>query len=275
MNTARKTTARRLLGRLPWIDPGRAPLPARTAFVTGASSGIGRALAAELCTRGYDVYLTARRTAALEDLRAELAATHPRRTVALAALDVTDHEAVVKTLDDAAAALGGIGVVFANAGTDADGNIGTGHFETHRAVIDVNFIGAMATIDAATALFRRQGGGQIVGISSVAASAGLPGGAPYSSSKAALSTYLQSLRAETWKEAITVTTIAPGYIDTPINEAMGDKRRFLIDTSAGARKIMDRVEAGARTAAVPRFPWAFVGYLLRRAPDSVIARAAT
>ncbi|MFD9122858.1 SDR family NAD(P)-dependent oxidoreductase [Streptomyces bottropensis] len=61
MNGTERPTARRLLGKLPFVDPGRPPLPARTAFLTGASSGIGKALAAELCARGYDVYLTARR----------------------------------------------------------------------------------------------------------------------------------------------------------------------------------------------------------------------
>ncbi|MFD5393312.1 SDR family NAD(P)-dependent oxidoreductase [Streptomyces sp. NPDC127097] len=272
MKTAPRTTARRLLGRLPWVDPGRAPLLARTAFVTGASSGIGRALAAELCARGYDVFLTARRTAALEELRADLMGKYPRRKVELAGLDVTDHAAVVKALDDAASVLGGLGVVLANAGADTEGDVGSGHFADHRAVVEVNLIGAMATIDAATALLRKQGGGQIVGISSVAASAGLRGGAPYCASKAGLSTYMQSLRTETWTSAITVTTILPGYIDTAINEVLGGRRPFLIDARLGARKIMDRAESGAHTAAVPRFPWALAASLLRRAPDWMIAR---
>ncbi|QUQ67510.1 short chain dehydrogenase [Kutzneria sp. CA-103260] len=248
-------------------------MPARTAFVTGASSGIGRALAVELCARGYDVFLAARRTAVLDELRTELAGVYPQRKVAFTSLDVTDHAAVVSALDDAAAQLGGLGIAFANAGADTEGDIGSGHFSSHRDVIAVNLIGAMATIDAATALFRTQGGGQIVGISSVAASAGLPGGAPYCASKAGLTTYLQALRAETWKSDITVTTIVPGYIDTPLNEAMGGRRPFLIDTRAGVRKIMDRVESGAHTAAVPRFRWALVAGLLRIAPDWMIARS--
>ncbi|MDX3695993.1 SDR family NAD(P)-dependent oxidoreductase [Streptomyces europaeiscabiei] len=272
MNGTEPPTARRLLGKLPFVDPGRPPLPARTAFLTGASSGIGKALAAELCTRGYDVYLTARRIELLEELRAQLTDAFPQRSVTVAALDVTEHEAVARTIDDAARQFGGLGMVIANAGVDVGGNIGEGHFEAHRAVVDVNLLGAMATIDAAVAHFRSKGGGQVVGFSSVVAGAGLPGGAPYCASKAGLTRYLQSLRGELWNSGITVTTVAPGYIDTPINESLGDKRAFLIDTRTGARKIMDRIESGAVHATVPRVPWAVVEYLLARLPTRLLRK---
>jgi NAD(P)-dependent dehydrogenase (short-subunit alcohol dehydrogenase family) len=272
MNGTELSTARRLLGMLPFVDPGRPPLPARTAFLTGASSGIGKALAAELCARGYDVYLTARRIEVLEELRTQLTTAFPQRWVTVAALDVTEYEAVAWAIDDAAKQFGGLGMVIANAGADAEGNIGEGRFEAHRAVVDVNLLGAMATIDASVAHFRRQGGGQVVGITSVVAVAGLPGGAPYYASKAGLTRYLQSLRGELWNSDITVTTVAPGYIDTPINEALGDKRPFLIDARTGARKIMDRVESGAVHATVPRVPWAVVEYLLARTPTRLLRK---
>ncbi|MFI0717315.1 SDR family NAD(P)-dependent oxidoreductase [Streptomyces inhibens] len=265
-------TGRRLLGKLPFVALGRPPLPARTAFLTGASSGIGKALAAELCARDYDVCLTARRIGALEELQAQLIAGFPRRSVAVAALDVTDYEAVARAVDDATWRFGRLGLVIANAGADTWGNIGEGRFEAHRAVVDVNLLGAMATIDAAVTHFRRQGGGQVVGVTSVAAVCGVPGGSPYSASKAGLARYLQSLRGELWKSGITVTTIAPGYIDTPINDSQGGKRPFLIDTRTGARKIMDRIEAGAVHATVPRVPWAVVEYLLARAPAHMLGK---
>ncbi|AZS75017.1 short-chain dehydrogenase [Streptomyces lydicus] len=272
MNGAELPAARSLLGKLPFVDPGRPPLPARTAFLTGASSGIGKALATELCARGYDVCLTARRIKALEELRAQLTAVFPQCSVTVAALDVTDHEAVARTVDDAAGRFGSLGLVIANAGADTWGNIGEGRFEAHRAVVDVNLLGAMATIDAAVAHLRRQSAGQVVGITSVAAVCGVPGGAPYSASKAGLTRYLQSLRGELWKSGITVTTIAPGYIDTPINDSLGDNRPFLIDTRTGARKIMDRIEAGAIHAAVPRVPWTVVEYLLARTPPRMLQK---
>src|SRR5204862_2797042 len=124
-----------------------------------------------------------------------------------------------------------------------------------------NVIGANATVDAAIAQFRRQGGpGQVVGIASVAGVRGLPGSASYSASKAAVSVYLEAVRAETHHEPITVTTIAPGYIDTPINEDV-KSRPFLIDVETGARVTADLIERRVAYATAPRWPW----NVLRRA----------
>jgi NAD(P)-dependent dehydrogenase (short-subunit alcohol dehydrogenase family) len=129
----------------------------------------------------------------------------------------------------------------------------------------------MATIDAAVALFRRQGGGQIVGIGSVAGARGLPTSGSYSASKAGVATYLDSVRVETHREPITVTTIAPGYIDTPINQDM-KSRPFLVSVDKGARITADLIERGAGYATVPRFPWTLIVPLLRVLPVSLLAR---
>ncbi|MDX6660053.1 MAG: hypothetical protein QOJ55_875 [Solirubrobacteraceae bacterium] len=145
--------------------------------------------------------------------------------------------------------------------------------ERNRAIVETNLIGAMATIEAAVALFRRQGGdGQVVGISSVAGVRGLPGSASYSASKAGVGAYLESVRAETYREPITVTTIAPGYIDTPINQDM-KSRPFLVDVDKGARITADLIERGVGYATVPRFPWTLVKPLLRVLPTSWLARS--
>ncbi|WP_432143706.1 SDR family NAD(P)-dependent oxidoreductase [Streptomyces sp. bgisy084] len=113
------------------------------------------------------------------------------------------------------------------------GDTSEGRFEAHRAAVDVYLLGATATIDAAVTHSRRQRGGQAVGIAPVAAAFGVPGGSLYSASKAGLTRYLQSLRGGLWKNSITVTTIAPGYIAPPINEPLGDKRPFLIGSRTG------------------------------------------
>jgi short-subunit dehydrogenase len=132
----------------------------------------------------------------------------------------------------------------------------------------------MATIDAAVTLFRHQdGGGQIVGIGSVAGVRGLPGSGSYSASKAAIATYLEAVRAETYGEPITVTTLAPGYIDTPINQDM-KSRPFLIDAEKGARIMADLIERGVGYATVPRMPWTVIAPLLRVLPTSLLARSA-
>jgi NAD(P)-dependent dehydrogenase (short-subunit alcohol dehydrogenase family) len=245
---------------------------ARTVFITGASSGIGRALALELAGRGHDLFLTARRLDALEELRAEVAAAQPGRRVEVRRLDVTDEADVAAALAEAAERLGRVDIVVANAGVGNSGRVGEGHADRARTIVETNLIGAMATVDAAVALFRRQGGGgQVVGIGSVAGIRGLPGSSSYSASKAGLKAYLESVRAETHGEPITVTTIAPGYIDTPINRDV-QSRPFLIDVEKGARLTADLIERGVGYATVPRLPWTLIAPLLRIVPTAWVAR---
>jgi short-subunit dehydrogenase len=247
---------------------------AKSVFITGASSGIGRALAAELAGRGCDLFLTARRLDALEETRAEIASTAPGSKVEVRRLDVTDEADVIMALAEAAEKLGGLDVVVANAGLGDSGLVGKGSMERARPIVETNLIGAMATIDAAVVQMRQQQrGGQIVGIGSVAGVRGLPGSGSYSASKAGLAAYLEAVRAETHDEPITVTTLAPGYIDTPINEEM-KSRPFLIDAKKGARIMADLIERRVRYATVPRMPWTLLAPLLRVLPTSVLARSA-
>jgi NAD(P)-dependent dehydrogenase (short-subunit alcohol dehydrogenase family) len=208
----------------------------------------------------------------LEQVRAEITTADPGRRVEIRRLDVTDDADVAAAISEAAEAFGRIDIVVANAGLGSSGPVGEGRMARDRLVIETNLIGAMATIDAAVALFRRQGGGQIVGVGSVAGSRGLPTSGSYSASKAGIATYLDSVRVETHREPITVTTIAPGYIDTPINQDM-KSRPFLISVEKGAQLAADLIERGAGYATVPRFPWTVVVPLLRVLPTSLLARA--
>jgi NAD(P)-dependent dehydrogenase (short-subunit alcohol dehydrogenase family) len=247
---------------------------AKTVFITGASSGVGRALALELARRGYDLFLTARRLDALEQVRSDIAGAAPGRRVEIRQLDVTDYGDVATAIGEAAEQLGRCDIVVANAGVGNSGAVGEGNMERARLIVDTNLIGAMATIDAAVALFRRQGGsGQIVGVGSMAGVRGLPGSSSYSASKAGVAVYLESVRAETDGEPITVTTLAPGYIDTPLNEDV-KSRPFLIDVEKGARIMADLIERGVGYATVPRLPWTLIKPLLRVLPTSWLARSA-
>ena len=244
----------------------------KAVFITGASSGIGRALALELARRGYDLFLTARRVDALEGLRTEINAAQPERRVHMRQLDVRDDAAVAAAIEQAAAELGRVDIAVANAGVGNSGRVGEGSMDRARLIIETNLLGAIATIDAAVALFRRQGGeGQVVGIGSVAGVRGLPGSSSYSASKAGVRAYLESVRAETLEEPIAVTTIAPGYIDTPINQDV-KSRPFLIDVEKGARTMADMIERGVGHSTVPRMPWTLITPLLRVLPTSLIAR---
>jgi short-subunit dehydrogenase len=245
----------------------------RAALITGASSGIGHGLAHEFARRGYELGLCARRGDALQELREDILRHNPTRRVEIRELDVTDYEAVPAVVEELAAALDGLDLVIANAGVGASGAVGHGHARADRAVIETNMLGAMATIDAAVALFLRQGRGQIVAISSVAAFRGLSGSASYSASKAGIAVYTDAVRAELHGTPIKVTTLYPGYIDTPLNQDI-ERRPFLIDLDKGAALIADKIERGVNSSTIPVYPWGVVSRLLRSAPTALIAKMA-
>ena len=242
----------------------------KSILITGASSGIGRQLAIEFAARGYRLALTARRLDALATLRAELQARHPGLAVEIAALDVQRTAEVAPAVEALATALGGLDIVVANAGIGDTGLVGSGGFARDAAVIQTNVLGAMATLDAAVALFRRQQRGQLVAISSVAAARGMPGAGAYCASKAALAVYADSIRHELHGSGIAVTTLYPGFIDTPLNNHMA-KRPFLVTVEDGGRRMADLIEKRVGNAAVPRWPWTAVMTLLRHAPSSRLA----
>ena len=245
----------------------------RNVIITGASSGIGKSLAFELARRGDDLVLAARRVETVEQIASEIRARFPERKVEARALDVTRYADVFKLIDDEAKRLGRIDLVVANAGIGSNGLIGAGHFDADRRTIETNVIGAMATIDASIALFRSQGRGHIVVIASVAAFRGLPGSGSYSASKAAIATYADSARVEVHGKPIKVTTLFPGYIDTPINQDMGDARPFLIDVEKGAKIIADLIDRGVQKATVPVWPWNVVGFFLKLLPTAMLAKS--
>lgn len=240
-------------------------------LITGASSGIGKALAFELARRGNHLALAARRIHVLETLRETILQTAPAIDVAVAELDVTDTAAVSGVVEDLSRRLGGLDTVVANAGIGLGERIGRDDFAKSRRTIEVNLLGAMATVDAAVALFLESGGGHVVGISSVAAFRGMPRGASYSASKAGFATYLEALRAETLGKRIHVTVLYPGYIDTPLNDML-PSRPFLIDVEKGAAIIAGLMAKKVRRSTVPVFPWNIVGRLLKVLPTGIIAR---
>ena len=241
-------------------------------LLTGASSGIGAALARQLASQGYDLALAARRTDDLQRLADELQQAHAIRAVVLP-LDVTDYAACQQAIQAAHDALDGLDGVIANAGIGLSGKAGSERFERYRQTLETNLLGAIACLDAATHLFRQQGHGHLVAIASVAGKRGLPASAGYSASKAGLISYMQSLELELYRSPIaTTTTILPGYIDTPINQNAGP-RPFLIDVEQGARLIARHIEKRSRSAYVPGWPWALIGRLLPWLPTSLLAKA--
>ena len=244
----------------------------RAILITGASSGIGKHLALEFAARGDRLALAARRLDSLQSLKQDILAAHPQAQVELRALDVQQVETVAPLIEELATSFGGLDIVVANAGIgEGGGAIGSGGFARDAAIIQTNVLGAMATLDAAIAVFRRQGHGHAVAIASVAAARGLPGAGSYSASKAAIAVYADSARNELHGSGIHITTLYPGFIDTPINQRL-KSRPFVIPVEKGAKLIAALIDRRVQEAAVPGFPWAFVMWLMKRLPKALVAK---
>lgn len=243
----------------------------KSILITGASSGIGKAVALEMARRGYSLALTARRLDLLEANREELLHSHPSVSVEVRSLDITDYDAVSKTLRALAEALGGLDIVFANAGVGLKERIGGGEFENSRRNVEVNLIGGMATVDAAVSYFLERGSGHIVGTCSVAAFRGMARNGSYGASKAGFANYLEALRVEVLGKHIDVTVLYPGYVDTGLLDS-SHKRPFVISAEKAAALIAGMIERRVKSSTVPVFPWAVIGRLLRILPVGVISK---
>lgn len=240
-----------------------------TLFITGASAGIGEGLAREFARRGYSLALAARRLDRLEALAVDLRAAGAPRVVVIP-LDVADTDSIEPAVHRAAAELGRLDIVVANAGIAHVTPAGKGKLPLVRATLNVNLVGAIATIEAALPILQQQGGGQVVGISSVAGAKGLSGFGAYSASKAGLHRYLQSLRSEVRGSRIVVTELAPGFIDTDINRGFG-ARPFVIPLERGAAIMARMIERQVGFRWVPVWPWTLVVPLLKVLPTAMLA----
>lgn len=243
-------------------------------FITGASSGIGEALARRYAQSGASLGLVARRGEVLDALRAGL--LHPERH-RVYALDVNDHEALASAAQDFLAHHGGIDVVVANAGV-SHGTL-TEHAEdlpVFEQIIATNLLATVATFSPFIATMRAQRAGRLVGIASVAGIRGLPGAGAYSASKAATFSYCESLRVELHGTGIRVVTIAPGYIDTPMTRHNDYPMPFLMPAAKFAHAAAGTIARGTSYRVIP-WQMGVVAKLLRLLPnwlyDAVFSRA--
>ncbi|MFS2006531.1 SDR family oxidoreductase [Duganella sp. CT11-25] len=236
-------------------------------FITGASSGIGAALAAEYAAQGATLGLLARRGDTLDRLIASL--PHPERHRAYA-VDVRDHAAIAAAAQAFLAHAGGVDVVIANAGI----SVGTltefaEDIPVFADVIATNVVATAATFAPFIAAMRAQRTpGRLVGIGSVAGIRGLPGAEAYSASKAAVISYCESLRLELKPYGIRVVTLCPGYIDTPMTQVNPYPMPFLMAPAKFAAKAARVVEAGDSYAVIP-WQMGVVAKVLRLLPNPV------
>ena len=237
-------------------------------FITGASSGLGMAMAREYATRGALLGLVARRADMLHELAASLPGG-PHRTYAL---DVTDHVSLAEAAHDFLQAAGGVDIVIANAGVSAGTLTELAEdLPVFGRIVDTNLTAMVATFTPFISAMQRQAqadkhGCRLVGIASVAGMRGLPGAAAYSASKAAVISYCESLRLEMRLHGIKVVTIAPGYIDTPMTRSNAYPMPFLMPADRFAARAADAIAAGASYRVIP-WQMGVVARLLRLLPN--------
>lgn len=246
-------------------------MPAPLAFITGASSGIGQALATRFYAAGYQLALVARRIAEVE--RWAAAAALERARFAVYAADVCDVGAIVEVGRACIAAQGLPDVVIANAGISIGFDTAeAADLDVMRRTFETNVIGMAATFHPFIAPMRERRSGRLVGIGSVAGIRGLPGHGAYCASKAAVATYCESLRGELRPFAVKVITVAPGYIDTPLTRGNRYAMPFLMPADAFAERAWRAIETGVSWRVIP-WQMGIVARLLRMVPDAIFDRA--
>lgn len=236
-------------------------------FITGASSGIGAALANEFAKRGACLGLVARRREALDSVAAALPGRHHTYIA-----DVTDKDTLIGAARAFDTAVGGTDIVIANAGISV--GVKTEFYEDleqFARVFDTNVIGMAATFHPFIAGMKTRGRGTLVGIASVAGVRGLPGSDAYCASKAAAIIYCESLRIEMAKYGVKVVTISPGFIRTSMTKRNPYQMPFLMDVEAFARRAADAIVAGVRYRTIP-WQMGWVTALLKLMPGWLFDR---
>jgi hypothetical protein len=242
-------------------------MPSPLVFVTGASSGIGQALAARYLRAGFRLALVARRSEPIQQwLDAQ---TPPASGCAAYAADVRDVHALGVVAMDCLNRQGVPETVIANAGISVgmDSSVRE-DLQAMRRTLETNVLGMAATFQPFIAPMRTRGSGRLVGIASVAGIRGLPGHGAYCSSKSAAITYCESLRGELRGSGVKVVTLVPGYIDTPLTQQNRYSMPFLMSAGKFADRAFLAIEAGVSYQVIP-WQMGLLAKLLRALPNPV------
>ncbi|MCC6298779.1 MAG: SDR family NAD(P)-dependent oxidoreductase [Anaerolineales bacterium] len=244
----------------------------KRAVIVGASSGIGAELARKLAGEGYRLMLLARRERHLKALCDGINSTVGERRAQFSAHDVADHQNVPALFKRVVEVLGGLDLIVYNSGVLIPVGAQEYDFSKDLLTMQINLLGAMAWLNQAADYFQKQGAGQIVGISSVGGERGRTSAPAYNTSKAALNTYLESLRNRLARRGVHVLTVKPGFVSTdmihnaktsfwvaPIDAAVADIWK-------GIRERKQEVYTPAR--------WRIVGWVMRNAPSFLMKRLA-
>lgn len=232
--------------------------------ITGASDGIGKAMAAEFARQGARLGLVARRRELLEPLAAELRAMGAKDVV-VEVLDVTNFPLQRAALERFENHFGGITHLILNAGIESRADPRADSWESLRDCLNVNLNAAVNAAEWMKPRMVARGSGTIVGVSSIAAYRGLPDSGAYSTSKAALTTYLESMRVDLAPYGVRVLTIAPGYIRTAMTARNRGVMPFLMGVEEAGRRFAQGILQGKRLIVAPA-PYRFVIGLMRIVP---------
>lgn len=236
-------------------------------FITGASSGIGQAMAKRFYDEGFSLALVARRTAEIERW-ATTERLDPQRFKVYSA-DVAETESIVAAGRVCLSAQGVPDIVIANAGISIGMDSGIrGDIDVMQRTFATNNIGLAATFHPFIAAMEQRGSGRLVGIGSVAGIRGLPGHGAYCASKAAVIAYCESLRGELRDSGVKVVTICPGYIDTPLTRQNRYSMPFLMTADAFAARAFDAITQGVSYRVIP-WQMGYIAKILRALPNAL------
>jgi len=224
------------------------PQTPNSVFITGASSGLGRGLALRYAQGGATVHAAARR----EDELRKLAAEAPPGSIVPVRLDVQDTEALVAAIRRAEQASGGaLDLMIANAGVGRPSPARKMDWTIVRWILDVNVTAACVTLAAALPAMIERNAGQVVMMSSLAAFRGMPGNAAYCASKAAVSTFMESVRVDLRRTRVRATTIYPGFVKTELTAKNKFPMPFLMELDRAVDVMVNGIARGAKTIAYP------------------------
>lgn len=240
-------------------------------FITGASSGIGQALALRFYQSGFDLALVARRAEMVQEW-ADAQSISPQRLRVYKA-DVADTDSIVATGVQCIAQQGAPDVVIANAGISIGMDTGVrSDIDVMQTLFATNNTGLAASFHPFIAAMTQRGSGTLVGIGSVAGIRGIPGHGAYCASKAAVIAYCESLRGEMRASGVNVVTICPGYIDTPLTQQNRYSMPFLMPADAFADRAFRAIVAGDSYRVIP-WQMGWVARLLRLLPNALLDKA--
>jgi short-subunit dehydrogenase len=243
----------------------------KVAVVTGASAGIGAELARQLAAQQAKVALMALPEQILDDTARSIA--DAGGTVGAFGVDVGDRDGVNKAMGEVSTAFGPIDVLILNAGIGGITTVEQFSAKQFETMVRVNLLGAIYALEAVLPAMLSRRSGRIAGMSSLSSLRGQPVFSGYCATKAALATLLEGLRIELQPYGVSVTTVRPGFVRTPMTAAF-DAPRFLMEVEPAARVILKAIAAGKAEVNFP-WQWAVISEIVKWLPNRVYDRVAT